>query len=79
VLGIQDAFWTPGSGIRDLGWEKVSIRIREPGKTTRIIFLELRYHFFAFYGVKILKFFVDPGFGILDGNSSDPGSGMGKR
>jgi hypothetical protein len=25
------AFLTPGSGIRDPGWEKVSIRIRDPG------------------------------------------------
>jgi hypothetical protein len=24
-------FLTPGSGIRDPGWEKVSIRIRDPG------------------------------------------------
>ena len=36
------------------------------------IFLELRNHFFAFFGVKILKFFdEDPGSGIRD-----PGSGM---
>ena len=41
------------------------------------IFLELRNHFFAFFGVKILKFFdEDPGSGIRDGDSSDPGSGM---
>ncbi len=25
------AFLTPGSGIRDSGWEKVSIQIRDPG------------------------------------------------
>ena len=38
------------------------------------IFLELRNHFFAFFGVKILKFFdEDPGSGIRDGDSSDPG------
>jgi hypothetical protein len=40
------------------------------------IFLELRNHFFAFLGVKILKFFdEDPGSGIRDGDSSDPGPG----
>ena len=46
------------------------------------IFLELRNHFFAFLGVKILKFFdEDPGSGmetvrIRDGKKSDPGSGI---
>ena len=35
-------------------------------------FLELRNHFLAFFGVKILKFFdEDPGSGIRDGDSSD--------
>jgi hypothetical protein len=73
------AFLTPGSGIRGPGWEKVSIRIRDeqPGS----YFLELRNHFFAFFGVKILKFFdEDPGSGmetvrILDGKGPirDPG------
>jgi hypothetical protein len=66
--------------IRDPGWEIVSIRIRDeqPGS----YFLELRNHFFAFLGVKILKFFdEDPGSGmetvrIRDGDGSDPGSGM---
>jgi hypothetical protein len=78
----------PGSGIRylfdpwirDLGWEKVSIRIRDeqPGS----YFLELRNNFFAFFGVKILKLFdEDPGSGmetvrIWDGKKSDPGSGI---
>jgi hypothetical protein len=43
------------------------------------IFLELRNHFLAFFGVKILKFFdEDPGSRIRDGDSSDPGSGMEK-
>jgi hypothetical protein len=46
-----DAFLTPGSGIRD----------EQPGS----YFLELRNHFFAFLGVKMLKFFDE-----------DPGSGM---
>ncbi len=82
----------PGSGIgclfdhsiRDPGWEKVSIRIRDeqPGS----YFLELSNHFFAFFGVKIkiLKSFdEDPGSGmekvrIRDGKKSDPGSGMEK-
>jgi hypothetical protein len=61
----------------DPGWEKFSIRIRDeqPGS----YFLELRNHFFAFFGVKILKFFdEDPGSGmetvrIRDGKKSDPG------
>jgi len=54
-----------GSGIRD----------EQPGS----YFLELRNHFFAFWGVKILKFFdEDPGWrqfgsGIRDGKKSDPG------
>jgi hypothetical protein len=49
-----------GSGIRD----------EEP----RSYFLELRNHFFGFFGVKILKFFdEDPGSGIRNGKKSDPG------
>jgi hypothetical protein len=70
----------PGSGIgcifdpwiRDPGWEKVSIRIRDeqPGS----YFLELRNHFFAFFGVKILKFFdEDPGSGMETVRIRDPG------
>ncbi len=56
------AFLTPGSGIRD-GRKSASgsgIRDEQPGS----YFLELRNHFFAFLGVKILKFFdedEDPG------------------
>jgi hypothetical protein len=77
--GIRD--WVPfDPWIRDPGWEKVSIRIRDeqPGS----YFLELRNHIFAFFGVKILKFFdEDPGWrqfgsGIRDGKKSDPGSGI---
>ena len=71
------AFLTPGSGIRD-GRKSASgsgIRDEQPGS----YFLELRNHFFAFLGVKILKFFdEDLGSGIRDGDSSDPGSGMEK-
>jgi hypothetical protein len=63
----------PGSGIRD----------EQPGS----YFLELRNHFFAFLGVKKLKFFdEDPGWRqigsgmeksrIRDGKKSDPGSGI---
>ncbi len=38
------------------------------------IFLELRNHFFAFFGVKILKFFdEDPGSGIETVQIRDPG------
>jgi hypothetical protein len=63
---------TPGSGIRD-GRKSASgpgIRDEQPGS----YFLELKKHFFAFLGVKILKFFdEDPGSGIRDGDSSDPG------
>ncbi len=45
----------------------------------RSYFLELRNHFFGFFGVKILKYFdADPGSRIRDGDSSDPGSGMEK-
>ena len=71
------AFLTPGSGIRD-GRKSASgsgIRDEQPGS----YFLELRNHFFAFFGVKILKFFdEDPGSGmktvrIRDGKKSDPG------
>jgi hypothetical protein len=52
------AFLTPGSGIRD-GRKSASgsgIRDEQPGS----YFLELKNHFFAFFGVKILKFFDDP-------------------
>ncbi len=77
--GIRDGvpFWPldPGSGIRD-GRKSASgsgIRDEQPGS----YFLQLRNHFFAFFGVKILKFFEeDPGSGIRDGDSSDPGSGI---
>ena len=71
------AFLTPGSGIRDPGWEKVSIGIRDPGSGMNNpdhIFLELRNHFFAFFGVKILKFFdEDPGSGMETVRIRDPG------
>ncbi len=82
--GIRDwvPFWPldPGSGIRD-GRQSASgsgIRDEQPGS----YFLELRNHFFAFLGVKMLKFFYeDPGSGmetvrIRDGKKSDPGSGI---
>jgi hypothetical protein len=65
--GIRDGRKSAsGSGIRD----------EQPGP----YFLELRNHFFSFLGVKILKFFADPGWrqfgsGIRDGKKSDPGSG----
>jgi hypothetical protein len=58
----------PGSGIPD----------EQPGS----YFLELKTIFFAFLGVKILKFFdEDPGWrhfgsGIREGKKSDPGSGI---
>ncbi len=41
------------------------------------IFLELRNHFFAFFGVKIFKFFdEDPGSGIRDLGWRQFGSGI---
>ncbi len=47
---------------------RIRIRDEQPGS----YFLELRNHFFCFFGVKILKFFdADPGWRQF-------GSGMGK-
>jgi hypothetical protein len=66
------AFLTPGSGIRD-GRKSASgsgIRDEQPGS----YFLERRKHFFAFFGVKILKFFdEDPGSGMTTVGIRDPG------
>jgi hypothetical protein len=51
---------TPGSGIRDGRKSASGSGIRD--EQTGSYFLELRNHFFAFLGVKILKFFdEDPG------------------
>jgi hypothetical protein len=50
----------PGSGVQD----------EQPGS----YFLELRNHFFAFFGVTILKFFdEDPGSGMETVRIRDPG------
>ncbi len=54
------------------------LRIRDPGLgaflTPGSYFLELRNHFFAFFGVKILKFFYeDPGSGMETVRIRDPG------
>jgi hypothetical protein len=66
------AFLTPGSGIRD-GRKSASgsgIRDEQPGS----YFLELRNHFSAFLGVKILTFFdEDPGSGMETVRIRDPG------
>jgi hypothetical protein len=66
------AFLTPGSGIRD-GRKSASgsgIRDEQPGS----YFFELRKHCFAFFGVKILKFFdEDPGSGMETVRIWDPG------
>jgi hypothetical protein len=66
------AFLTSGSGIRD-GRKSASgsgIRDEQPGS----YFLELRNHFFALFGVKILKFFdEDPGSGMETVRIRDPG------
>jgi hypothetical protein len=76
------AILTPGSGIRD-GRKSASgsgIQDEQPGS----YFLELRTHFFAFFRVKILKFFdEDPGSGMETVQIRDPGwkkvgSGMEK-
>jgi hypothetical protein len=65
-------FLTPGSGIRD-GRKSASgsgIRDEQPGS----YFLELKNHFFAFFGVKIHKFFdEDPGSGMEKVRIRDPG------
>jgi hypothetical protein len=64
------AFLTPW--IRDPGWEKVSIRIWDEQPAS--YFLELKNHFFAFLGVKILKIFdEDPGSGMETVRIRDPG------
>jgi hypothetical protein len=76
VLRIRDpglgAFLTPGSRIRD-GRKSAfgsGIRDEQPGS----FFLELRKDFFAFFGVKILKFFdEDPGSGMETVRIRDPG------
>jgi hypothetical protein len=65
------AFLTPRSVIRD-GRKSASgsgIRDERPGS----YFLELRNHFFAFFGVKILKFFEDTGSGMETVRILDPG------
>jgi hypothetical protein len=74
------ALLTPGSVIRD-GKKSASesgIRDEQPGS----YFLELRNHFFCFFGgLKYLNSLMrirDPRSGIRDGDSSDPGSGMEK-
>ncbi len=69
--GLGD-FLTPVSGFRD-GRKSASgsgIRDEPPGS----YFLELRNHFFVFFGVKILKFFdEDPGSGMETVRIRDPG------
>jgi hypothetical protein len=69
----------PGAGIRDGRKSASGSGIRD--EQTRSYFLELRNHFFAFFGVKMLKFFEDQGSGmetvrIRDGKKSYPGSGI---
>jgi hypothetical protein len=69
--------WDPGSGIRD-GRKSASgsgIRDEQPGS----YFFRAWKPFFAFFGVKILKFFdEDPGSGMETVRIRDPGSGMEK-
>jgi hypothetical protein len=50
----------------------------DPDEQSGSYILELRNHLFAFFWVKILKFFEDPGSAIRGGDSSDPGSGIEK-
>ena len=66
----------PGSGMGESQHPDPGSGMNNP----RSYFLELRNQFFAFFGVKILKFFEDPGWrqygsGIRDGKKSDQGSG----
>jgi hypothetical protein len=66
------AFLTPGSGIRDGRKSASGSGIRDEQPVS--YFLELRNHFFAFLGVKILKFFdEDPGSGMETVRIRDPG------
>jgi hypothetical protein len=68
-----------GSGIRD--WVLFDPGIRDARKSASgsgmnnpdHIFQELRNHFFALLGVKILKFFEDPGSGMETVRIRDPG------
>jgi len=65
------AFLTPGSGIRDRRKSASGSGIRDelPGS----YYLELRNHFFAVFGIKILKFFdEDPGSGMETVRIRDP-------
>ncbi len=80
----------PGSGIgclfdpwiRDLGSGMGESQHPDPGSGIRdeqpvSYILELRNHFFAFFRVKILKFFdEDPGSGMETVRIRDPGSGI---
>ncbi len=69
------------------GWEKVSIRIRDPGWTTRIIFFKsLETIFLLFLGLKYLNSLRirDPGWrqfgsGIWDPGWKKVGSGIGDK
>ncbi len=66
------AFLTPGSGIRD-GRKSASGSVIQDEQSGSY-FLELRTHFFAFFGVKILKFFdEDQGSGMETVRIWDPG------
>jgi hypothetical protein len=66
------AFLTPGSGIRDERKSAFGSGIRN--EQSGSYFLELGNHFFAFFGVKILKFFdEDPGSGMEKSRIRDPG------
>jgi hypothetical protein len=75
------AFLTPGSGMGRKSASGSGIRHEQPGSN----FLELRNHFFCFFGVNILKFFdADPGSGmekfgsgIQNGKKSDPARTIG--
>jgi hypothetical protein len=73
----------PGSGMGECQHPDSGSGMNNPDH----IFIEPRNHFFAFLGVKILKFLNslmrirDPGWkqfgsGIRDGKKSDPGSGI---
>jgi hypothetical protein len=65
------AFLTPGSGMGESQHPDPGSGMNNPD---HILHIELRNHFFAFFGVKILIFFdEDPGSGMETVRIRDPG------
>ena len=70
ILSVGYNFITPGMGESQYPDPGSGIWDEQPGS----YFLELRNHFFAFFEVKILKFFdEDPGSGMETVQIRDPG------